>query len=105
MAESNIEHTTRYKEIRTRRQICEWPLTHVLPLILLLAAGCQKTKPAAPAPQPAAVPVSTPPPAPTKPVPTFSAAQTIGMFVYPKTVAFNFNWRSVSELFDVMFQD
>jgi len=51
---------------------------------LLSVAGCKKTEPAAPAPQPAAKPANTAPPAPTQPVPTFSAAQTIGMFVYPK---------------------
>jgi YMGG-like Gly-zipper len=57
----------------------------------LLAAGCKKTEPAAPAAQPVAIPASAPPPAPpapapapVKPVPAFSAAQRIGMFVYPK---------------------
>jgi YMGG-like Gly-zipper len=49
---------------------------------LFLAAGCKKTEPAAPAPQPAAAPA--PAPAPAKPVPASSAAQAIGMFVYPK---------------------
>lgn len=70
-------------------------ITVVVAVWLLVVAGCKKTEPAAPAPapQPAAAPApapepaapaSTPAPAPTQPVPTFSAAQTIGMFVYPK---------------------
>jgi hypothetical protein len=84
MQKSSFEHSTPSEGIVPRRWICQWlPLCAVL-LALLLAAGCRKTEPAAPAPQPAAVPASTAPPAPTKPVPTFSAAQTIGMFVYPK---------------------
>ena len=70
--------------IMGRRRMYQWPLVCALPLVLCLADGCKKTEPAAPAPQPAAVPASTVPPAPTQPVPTFSAAQTIGMFVYPK---------------------
>jgi hypothetical protein len=82
MAKSNLEQTTRNED--ARRRICLWPLVYAVPLVLLFAAGCKKTEPAAPAPQPAAVPASTAPPGPTKPVPTFSAAQTIGMFVYPK---------------------
>ena len=84
MAKSSFEHTTRNEEIMPRRRICQWLLIYALPLVLLLADGCKKTEPAAPTPQPTAVPASTAPPAPTKPVPTFSAAQTIGMFVYPK---------------------
>jgi Glycine-zipper domain len=84
MAEKNFEHTKRNKQIRTRRQMCEWQLVCAV-LLLLLAAGCKKTEPAAPAPQPAAAPANTAPPVPTKPVPASSAAQTIGMFVYPKT--------------------
>ena len=51
---------------------------------LISVAGCKKTEPPAPAPQPVVAPASAPPPAPTQPVPAFSAAQTIGMFVYPK---------------------
>jgi Glycine-zipper domain len=70
--------------IMGRRRMYRWSVVYALPLALLLADGCKKTEPAAPAPQPAAVPASTVPPAPTQPVPTFSAAQTIGMFVYPK---------------------
>jgi hypothetical protein len=89
MAKSNFEYTTRNEELRGRRQIREWPLAYAVPLLLLLAAGCKKTEPAAPAPQPAAVPAAAPAAvpastAPLEPVPTFSAAQTIGMFVYPK---------------------
>jgi hypothetical protein len=85
MAEMNFEHTTGNQEISTRRQIGGWPLVYAVPLVLLLAAGCQRTKPAAPAPQPAAAPANTAPPVPTVPVPAFSAAQKIGLFVYPKT--------------------
>jgi Glycine-zipper domain len=82
MAKSNLEHAKRNEVVRTRRQICNWQLVCAVSLLLLLAAGCKKTEPAAPAPQPAAAPANTTPP---KSVPTFSAAQTIGMFVYPKT--------------------
>ena len=77
-------NTTWKVTIMGRRRMYQWPLVCALPLALCLADGCKKTEPAAPAPQPAAVPASTVPPAPTQPVPTFSAAQTIGMFVYPK---------------------
>jgi len=70
------------------RRLCHWQLICASLLILLLAVGCKNKGPAAPAPQtttvPAPSPATTVPPAPTKPVPTFSAAQTIGMFVYPK---------------------
>jgi hypothetical protein len=84
MAKSSFEHTTRNEGIRLGPRIRQWPLICAVPLVLFLADGCNKTEPAAPAPQPTTVPASTVPPAPTKPVPTFSAAQTIGMFVYPK---------------------
>jgi Glycine-zipper domain len=70
------------------RRLCHWQLICVSPLVLFLADGCNNKGPAAPAPQTTTVPVQSPgitaPPAPTKPVPTSSAAQTIGMFVYPK---------------------
>ena len=70
------------------RRLCHWQLICASLLILLLAVGCKNKGPAAPAPQtttvPAPSPATTVPPAPTKPVPTFSAAQTIGMFVYPR---------------------
>src|SRR5260370_32240887 len=59
-------------------------ITTAVATCLLSVVGCKKTEPAAPAPQPAAVPANTAPPAATQPVPPFSAAQTIGMFVYPK---------------------
>jgi hypothetical protein len=83
---SGFERTTRKEEIMLRARMWQWPLLCAVPLVLLLAAGCKKTEPAASAPatQPTVVPASTVPAAPTKPVPTFSAAQTIGMFVYPK---------------------
>ncbi len=89
MAKSSLERTTRNEGVILIRRICQWPLICAVPLILLLADGCKTTEPApqptrAPASQPTTAPVSTAPPAPTMPVPTFSAAQTIGMFVYPK---------------------
>jgi hypothetical protein len=82
MAKSNFGNTTRNAAIMARRRIYQWPLVYALPLFL--ADGCKKTEPAASAPQPTAVPASTVPSAPTRPVPTISAAQTIGMLVYPK---------------------
>jgi hypothetical protein len=84
MTKSSFDHTTRKVEEMARDRIRRWGIVYVLPLLFLSAVGCKKTEPAVPAPQPAAVPASTAPSAPTKPVPTFSAAQTIGMFVYPK---------------------
>jgi hypothetical protein len=84
MAKSNLGNTTRNEATMPRRRIYRWPLVYALPLVLFLGDGCKKTEPAAPAPQPAAAPASTVPPVPTQPVPTFSAAQTIGMFVFPK---------------------
>jgi hypothetical protein len=59
-------------------------ITASIAACFLLTGGCKKTEPAAPAAQPVAIPASAPPTAPAKPVPAFSAAQTIGMFVYPK---------------------
>jgi hypothetical protein len=84
MAKINFENATPNETTMARRRINQWPLVYALPLVFFLADGCKKTEPAAPAPQPAAVPASTVQPAPTKPVPTFSAAQTLGMFVYAK---------------------
>src|SRR3954471_11619311 len=58
---------------------------------LLLIAGCKKSEPVTTAaPAAAAAPAATTPapaqpaPAPEPPTPSFSAAQNIGMFVYPK---------------------
>jgi len=65
-----------------RHQIRLSPLVYAVPLCLILTAGCKKTEPAAP--QPSAVPANATPVAPANPVPAFSAAQKIGMFVYPK---------------------
>src|SRR5260370_26541261 len=59
-------------------------ITTAVATYLLSVVGCKKTEPSAPAPHPAAVPANTAAPAATQPVPPFSAAQTIGMFVYPK---------------------
>jgi hypothetical protein len=89
MVKSNFQKTTRKAVKVARRDLSHWPLLTALLLILFSANGCKKTEPAAvPAPQsvpqPASAPASTALPAPKKPVPTFSAAQTIGMFVYPK---------------------
>jgi hypothetical protein len=80
MAQNNFEDPTRNKEIRTRHQVHEWTLVCSAPLLLLLSAGCNKAESAAPAP-PAAMAIN---PVPSQPVPSFSAAQIIGMFVYPK---------------------
>jgi hypothetical protein len=84
MAKSNSGNTSRNEAPMARRRINRWPLVYALPLDLFLASGCKKTEPAAPAPQPAAEPARTVPPVPAQPVPTFSAAQAIGMFLYPK---------------------
>ena len=71
--------------LRLRPLACPLPLLLLLP-VLLLAAGCKKNEPPAEAPKLAAQPGQTAPAAaqPTGPVPAFSAAQQIGMFVYPK---------------------
>jgi len=61
-----------------RHQIRLSPLVYAVPLYLILTAGCKKSEPASPTPQPSAVPANA------TPVPAFSAAQKIGMFVYPK---------------------
>lgn len=59
-------------------------LIYVALLCVALTAGCKKTEPTTAAPQPSASSVNPAPAAPAVPVPTFSAAQKIGMFVYPK---------------------
>jgi hypothetical protein len=56
----------------------------LLPLCFLLASGCKKAQAPVPAAQPVAA-VAAVPAAPLIPVPSFSAAQKIGMFVYPKS--------------------
>jgi Glycine-zipper domain len=82
MAHKNIKEEALKEETKVRwlihlpRPVC------VVFLCVALAFGCKKTEPAAPVAQPVAVPVA--PAAPVVPVPTFSAAQKIGMFVYPK---------------------
>jgi hypothetical protein len=79
MIAKNINQTTPNKallQVLLPRLIC------VAPLYIVLIVGCKKTEPVAPAAVPtAAVPAPT---APAVPVPAFSAAQKIGMFVYPK---------------------
>jgi Glycine-zipper domain len=66
-------------------RICLPRLICVVTLCMALAVGCKKTEPVAPTAQPVAVPAVAPAPvAPAVPVPAFSAAQKIGMFVYPK---------------------
>lgn len=73
MPKGALQYTTGDLETHARCQSCAWPLIRVLPVLLLLASGCKKTESAAPG---SATPVAA--------VPAFSAAQTIGMFVYPK---------------------
>jgi hypothetical protein len=80
-----IEAKTRHQRVNEPHQSLRSMLIYAVPLCLVLAVGCKKTEPAPPATQPAAVPVNPTPPVPVKPVPSFSAAQKIGMFVYPKT--------------------
>jgi hypothetical protein len=66
------------------RKIRILPLTLTAAMILVIVAGCNKKAdaptqtPAAAATQPAATPA-----APSKPVPSFSAAQKLGMYVFP----------------------
>ena len=64
----------------TRKEI---KLIYVTALSLALNIGCKKTEPTSPATQPP-VSANPAPVAPAVPVPAFSAAQKIGMFVYPK---------------------
>jgi hypothetical protein len=59
----------------------DWLIFCALSVLVLLGAGCNKAESAAPAPEPAAVAINT---VPSQPVPAFSAAKIIGMFVYPK---------------------
>ncbi len=94
MTQLDFKRASHKREIGLGRRIRRFTLMFGLPLILLVAAGCKKPEtptPEAqqPSPQttPAAAPAATPAaaPAPTQPVPSFSAAQKIGMFVYPKS--------------------
>ena len=85
MAHKNIEEEALKEETKVRWLIHLPRLVCVVPLCVALTFGCKKTEPAAPVAQPAAVPVAPLAPAtPVVPVPAFSAAQKIGMFVYPK---------------------
>lgn len=84
MTIGNFEQSPRKEKIRTGRKMHRWPLICGVSLAILVTAGCKKAEPVAPTPATTAVPANTPPPAPAKPVPTFSAAQKIGMFVYAK---------------------
>jgi hypothetical protein len=84
MTKTSFGNRIRNEAIRARHRTYQWPLVFALSLFLCLADGCKKTAPAAPAPQPVSVPATRIRSAPTQPAPTFSAAQTIGMFVYPK---------------------
>jgi hypothetical protein len=71
------------EEVNARYGRRLYSLVYAVQLSLILIPGCKKTEPAAPAAQPAAVPATPVAVAPTTPVPGFSAAQKIGMFVYP----------------------
>jgi hypothetical protein len=79
---NNVKRATRNYEMPCQTHLSR--LIYVAPLCVALIAGCKKTEPTTATPQPSAAPASTTPPAPAVPVPTFSAAQKIGMFVYPK---------------------
>lgn len=59
----------------------DWLVFCALATLVLLGAGCNTAESAAPAPESAAVAINT---VPSQPVPAFSAAKIIGMFVYPK---------------------
>lgn len=85
MTDTNMKQASPSGEMKVRWKIHLLRLFCVGPLCVLLAIGCKKTEPTVPATQPAAVPASPTPVAPAVPVPSFSAAQKIGMFVYPKT--------------------
>ncbi len=74
-----VEPKTRHQKINEQRSLRS-TVIHAVSLCLVLAAGCKKNEPAPPA-----IPVNTTPAAPLKPVPSFSAAQKIGLFVYPRT--------------------
>ena len=84
MTHKAIKQGYRNKEIEARWGIRLYRLIYVAPMYLALALGCKKTEPTAPAAPQVAVPVTPAPVTPVVPVPTFSAAQKIGMFVYPK---------------------
>jgi hypothetical protein len=84
MTHKNITQAIPKEEMKVRWKSRLLRLVRVAPLCALLVIGCKKTEPTVPATQPAAVPVTPAPVAPAVPVPTFSAAQKIGMFVYPK---------------------
>lgn len=84
MTRTNTKQTSATKNMKAHWQIRLWRLACVAPLSMILAIGCKKTEPTAPTTQPAAVPAKSAPVAPAVPVPSFSAAQKIGMFVYPK---------------------
>ena len=58
------------------------PMITAIALSFILTAGCKKAE--APPAEPPAQPVAAAPAPPPIPVPAFSAAQKIGMFVYPK---------------------
>jgi hypothetical protein len=78
-----VRNIKRAPSNETGWQVCLPRLICIVPLCMALAVGCKKTEPVAPTTTaaPAAAPASV---APTVPVPAFSAAQKIGMFVYPK---------------------
>jgi hypothetical protein len=85
-----IESQRRQQEVNEQYRSSRLMLIYIVPLCLMLAAGCKKTEATPPAAQPAAAPSAAVPANPTpaaaaKPVPSFSAAENIGMFVYPKS--------------------
>jgi hypothetical protein len=82
MKRNNIKRATQSDEMRCQFHLPR--LIYVAPLCVALITGCKKAEPTTAAPQPSAAPVNPAPAAPAVPVPTFSAAQKIGMFVYPR---------------------
>ena len=80
-----IESQRRQQEVNDQYRSFRLMLIYVVPLSLMLAAGCKKTEATPPAAAPSsAAPASPTPAVAAKPVPSFSAAEKIGMFVYPK---------------------
>jgi uncharacterized protein YcfJ len=81
MTRRDFKHVTWKKELGLGRQLCRLTLVYGVPLFLLMPAGCKRSESPTSPPQTS---TSAQAPAPTKPVPSFSAAQKLGMFVYPK---------------------
>jgi hypothetical protein len=81
MTHENVKRVSLNEKKKTLSQIRSWRPVCLVPLCFILSIGCKKSEPTTPTTQPAAIPATS---APAVPVPAFSAAQKIGMFVYPK---------------------